>query len=224
MNLLKLLNLENIKSFWSKWNWLICLLLLVYSAYKTFSPPHEKIVEKTVTKTVVDTEAIQKFQNQIVSLKETIQTMSRSLAQIKEINKNIQVDEVITEVKYPDSRIEKRTEIKRRDLSTSVTKTSETVTSATNRTESSSGTYTTEISSKSHTDTSIESSRTTIRKPIPFWSTIIGYQYFQKECILGQGINIGNHFTIGIVGSYSFNHDVKRDNYGDIGAMIILRY
>jgi len=219
--MLSYLDWYKIKKFWQKYNVYVCIVLLGYSAYKTFVPS-KKIIEKTVTKTIVDTESLQRVKSDVAKLYQLNQSLARQLSEVKNIANNIKVDEVIKEIQRVDGTVERTIERKMTDLSTTVIKTSETVTEGRTTVESSTSTYTAETSTKTHTSTTTESTKITITKPIPFWASMLSYQFVDQQVTVGQGINLGQTFTIMGQASYSFGMNIN--NRFDYGLGVILRY
>jgi hypothetical protein len=203
---------------WHKYCWLVCIILLVYGLIKTFSP-HIKTVE--TIKTVIDTESIQKAESEIIKLNGTIQTINKQMAQLKQVNKDIQSDVIIIETKYPDGRIEKRTEKRIKDTSHTTISGTTIASGTTTSTTTSIGKDTVITSSSTHTQS--ENTKITEKNPVPFWATSFGYQFNAQQCLLGQGINIGDSVTIGVLGSYKFNA-TEDDKRWDAGGITTIRY
>lgn len=207
-----------LKDNWHKYCWLVCIILLVYALIKTFSP-NVKTVE-TVT-TVVDTESLKKAESTITQLNTDITTMNSQIDKLKKINKAYQSETIIVEIKYPDGRIEKRTEKRTTSNSIMVVVGSSSSTGTSTNTSISTSTNSSTVEASSHTTTNV--STITERNPIPFWATIFGYQFQNKQCLMGQGINIGDNIMVGVLGSYKFNLDVE-DKKWDAGGVAIVRY
>ncbi len=203
-----------LKQYW----WIVVIILLAYAAYKTFFPSI-KIIEKT--ETVVDTVALDRAKTEIVSLNNTIADMRNQVSKLKKINKDIQSDIVIVEIKYPDGRVEKRTEKKIKDNSTTViSSTSTTVGSSSSVTSSTSSTVaesTTTVHSQGKTDITAQ------KNPVPLWTSYFGYMIRDRNCMIGQGININENITVGIMSAYD-TEIAGKDIRWDYGGMLLLRY
>jgi len=209
------INLEQINDFWKKYNIIICVILLIYAGYKTFSP--HKIIEE---RTIIDIEAVNKVQKEVNRLTQINKSLEKQIAKSKETSRNVLTDEVLIETIYPDGKIERRIEKKVRNTVTIVETSSTSVVSTVSRVDSSSETYISDSSSKTH----IDASKKTIINPMPFWSTGVVYQYNLKECSLFQGINIGNSITVGVIGSWRFDMDMIEEKKSDLGGILIIRY
>jgi hypothetical protein len=147
--------------------------------------------------------------------------MNKQMAQLKQINKDFQSDLIIVETKYPDGTIVKRTEKRIKDNSTTTVSSSSTVAGAHTTTSSSTQVTTVIVSSSTHTTS--DSMTVTDKNPVPFWATSFGYQFRAQQCLLGQGINIGDSITIGVLGSYKFNA-IEDDKRWDAGGLATIRY
>ena len=191
------------KDNWDKYSWLVCLVLLVYCAYLTFKPAEVKVIKTEYTKTVVDRTESNQLRTQVNQLQQ----------KIKNYNRNINQDEVFTQTKYPDGRIETRIEKK--------TVTNEQG-SASNTTASSSSTVAS-TDAQEHTVVTASSKTTTVTNPNFFWSTMVGVQWNNKQLLVGQGFNIGRSWTGMIIGSYS-DIDIPKHNKWDIGGAVAIRY
>ena len=204
---------SGLKQYW----WILVIILLAYSIYKTFCPSI-KIIEKT--ETVVDTIALDKAKTEIVSLNSTISDIQNQVSKLKKINKSIQSDIVVVEIRHPDGTIEKRTEKKIKDTSVIDTSSASTMTGT-----SSSNTSSTTTTVKESTTTVHSTGKTDIttqKNPVPFWTTYFGYLIRDRNCMIGQGINLNENITIGIVGAYDTETDAERT--WDYGGMLLLRY
>lgn len=206
-----------LKDNWHKYCWAVCIVLLVYGLIKTFSP-NVKTIQTTTT--VVDTVSLQKAEATITQLTTDITTMNSQIDKLKKINKAYQSEVIIVEIRYPDGRIEKRTERRTTSNSITVVMGSSSSTGTTVSTSSSTNTNSTTVENSSHTVTHVAT--ITEKNPVPVWTTIIGYQVKSEQCLLGQGINIGNNLTIGVLGSYKFNSDEV--NQWDAGGVATIRY
>jgi hypothetical protein len=207
-----------LKDNWHKYCGLVCIILLVYGLIKTFSP-HVKIIE--TTKTVVDTESLKKAETEITRLNTDIQTMNKQMTQLKQVNKDYQSDLIIIETKYPDGRVEKRTERRVKDNSTTVVSSSGTATGTHANTSVSTQTNTVTTSTTTHTTTDM--AKVTEKNPVPFWATIFGYQCKAKQCLIGQGINIGDSLSLFLLGSCKVTPTTS-DKEWDTGGAVTIRY
>ena len=207
-----------LKDNWHKYCGLVCIVLLVYGLVKTFSP-HVKIIE--TTKTVVDMESLKKSETEVAKLTTDIQTMNKQMAQLQQINKDYQSDLVIVETKYPDGRIEKRTERRIKDNSVTVMSSSSTATGTSTNISTSTHTNTVLVASSTHTTT--DSVKVTEKNPSPLWATTFGYQCKAKQCLIGQGINIGDSLSLFLLGSCKVTPTVA-DKEWDTGGAVTIRY
>ena len=205
--------LGGLKQYW----WVLVVILLAYSIYKTFFPSL-KIIEKT--ETVIDTVALTKANTEIIALNNTLADVRNQVSHLKKINKDIQSDIVIVEIKYPDGRIEKRTEKKIKDMSTTIVSSTSTTTGIVSSMTLSTSTVvnesTTTVHSAGKTDIMAQ------KNPVPFWTTYFGYLICDRNFMLGQGINANDNITIGVMGAYDTEED--EDNRWDYGGMLLLRY
>jgi TolA-binding protein len=206
--------LDKVKDIWGKYGHFAFIILLAFCIFKV-SKPTIKIVEKTT----VDTTAVNTLQTKVTQLTSQLQTANQTIAKMKTTNRNIQTDEMVIETTYPDGRIERKITKKTSDTST-ITANSNSASSSTS-VSTSSNTSTTAATSSTHTVTT--TSKTTTINPTPFWTTIASYQYRDQQVSLGQGINLGNNFTIGILCSYKFIIP-KADHTWDAGLVGIVRY
>lgn len=207
-----------VTKYWHRYCWLVCIILLGYGLVKTFSP-NVKVVE--TTKIVVDTEAVEKAESEIVVLNKTISTITREMEQLKKINTDIQSNTTIVEIIHPDGTIERRTETTVSDTSTTETTSSSHEARESIATGSTTDTETVDTTTTTHSDTDTMS--TTEKNPMPFWSTIGGYQYKERQYLIGQGINIGQHLMLGVLSSYKY-HAADNISKWDVGAVMIVRY
>jgi hypothetical protein len=189
---------------YQKYNWVALVLLLVYGAYKTFAPAEVKVVEKERTVTVSDVKTETALRSEIASLKQKIRNYSR------QINK----DEVIVETKYPDGRVERRIEKK-------------TVTNASGssyETQNDSDVFVVDKVTGEKKKVENTKNNATVTNPTRLWSTLVGFQYMNKQLIVGQGINIGANLTGMFLGSYSAKDGLSEKDRWDFGGSVIYRY
>jgi len=192
------MDLRKILEIYKKYNWLIVIVLFVYSIFKTIAPKEVKVIK--TEHTVIDRTEEMKLKSQINTLKQKIKNFSR---EIKE-------DEVVTETKYPDGKIERRIEKKK--------VVSEHGTSS----EVSSSSTTTDVASKTKEHTDKTDTETTVVSPYPFWASMVGYQFNSQSLTIGQGINISKHWTGIVLISYNLKEGTL-DRF-DYGGQIQIRY
>ena len=191
------------KENWDKYSWAVCALLLVYCAYLTFKPAEVKVIKTEHTKTVVDRTESNQLRTEVNVLQQ----------KLKNYNRTINQDEVMVQTKYPDgrveTRVEKRTLTNEQGNASATTSTSSSTVANNNLQE--------------HTVVTTSSKTETVTNPNFFWCTEFGFQYYNKQVLLGQGFNIGRGWTGMVLGSYVDIDDPKVKRW-DIGGAVMLRY
>jgi len=201
----------NIKNFIMKYKWQIaCILLAVYSAYKTFQPEKVKVVTEVKT---ITTEKLVKLSSQ------EIQTAVQKAIKeelTKNIDKNVKTTEKTTITEKPTG--EKITEIVKTTEDTSKIKV-DNKTSITSNETSNTKTTTSETGEK----TTITSSLTTVGNDYKTLSLVADFDVNNKIPGVGMGFNISNELTaIGIV-TYDFSNSREKQFGVEIGAIYVFK-
>lgn len=184
--------------YWSKYNIIIFIIVLIWALYLTFSPKDIKIIKTEYTRIVENKTEINRLKSELNKLEK----------QFNETKKNINITETIKEIRHTDGKIEIITE--RTIIDKSELKQENSMTS----------------SNMSTVDTIITTNReeqkelkeTTIINKYKLWITGFGYNYFNKQIELSQGVNI-NNLTLMLSGLYEIN-----TNRFDIGGKILIKY
>ena len=215
LSIVKGIDGQKIADFYKKYNWLIMIVLVVYSAYKTFAPVETKIIKTEHTRTIVDTSQTQKMQATLSQMRQMQEQINATMKQ----NKDVKIDEIVKEIRYPDGRVEVITERKTIDKTETVS--TENKDKNTVNTSSSTTNNTTEVVTR--TENKTDTKTVTETSPNKFWYTMVGYQYKSGQLELGQGINLGKSLSLGVVASYKILDDNIKDRV-DIGGQLLFRY
>ena len=214
------MNLSVVKSLYGRYSWILIVVLGLYSLYKTISPVEVKIVKTEHTRTIVDKTEVTRLKSDLAKSEEMRSQLDSTMKSMREELKNVQIKEVIKEVKYVDGHIETITE--RETVDKTSVKIDEQNKETKNNVSISSSTEanTTDKKILEHIVSKTDSKTVQTQNSFPFWFSSVAYKYFSQCIEVGQGINIGKSIGIGVVGSYSF----KDNGAWDAGGMVQFRY